>query len=92
MISYMPIVYHRSRENTRYKSMKGDKKLRIRESKNTGTVARLMDTAELRDYTNLGHARAVELGKMAGAEVRVGRRQLWDRTKIDMYIDGLAGV
>lgn len=45
--------------------------------------SRLMDTTELRAYTNLGKNMATKLGIEAGAKIKVGRRTLWDKIKID---------
>lgn len=61
--------------------------MRKRKSQNTGITARLMSIEELRDYTNLGRNAAMNLGTMAGASVRVGKRILFDKRKIDECID-----
>lgn len=52
----------------------------------------LMDTEELRAYTNLGRNNAMKLGEEIGAKVQIGRRVLWDRRKIDEYFNSLTGV
>lgn len=54
--------------------------------------ARLMDTEELRVYTSLGRNSAMKLGEEIGAKVKIGRRVLWDRRKIDEYFNSLTGV
>ena len=54
--------------------------------------ARLMDTEELRAYTNLGRNNAMKLGEEIGAKVNIGKRVLWDRVKIDQYFNELTGV
>ena len=54
--------------------------------------SRLMDTEELRAYTNLGRNNAMKLGEEIGAKVKIGKRVLWDRVKIDQYFDALTGV
>ncbi len=48
---------------------------------------RLMGIQELMCYTSLGRNTAMELGKNANAIVRMGKRVLYDRKKIDTYID-----
>lgn len=53
---------------------------------------RLLDTDELRAYTNLGRNNAMKLGEEIGAKVKIGKRVLWDKVKIDQYLDGLTGV
>ena len=62
----------------------------------TGTAvdreSRLMDTEELRAYTNLGRNNAMKLGEEIGAQVQIGRRGLWDRVKVDQYLNSLTGV
>ncbi|WP_242877575.1 hypothetical protein [Eisenbergiella tayi] len=54
--------------------------------------SRLMDTEELRAYTNLGRNNAMKLGEEIGAKVKIGKRVLWDRIKIDQYFNELTGV
>lgn len=51
--------------------------------------SRLMDTEELRVYTSLGRNNAMKLGEEIGAKVKVGKRVLWDKKKIDQYFDKL---
>lgn len=54
--------------------------------------SRLMDTNELRAYTNLGRNMAIKLGIEAGAKIKMGKRVLWDKVKIDQYLNELTGV
>lgn len=54
--------------------------------------SRLMDTEELRAYTNLGRNNAMKLGEDIGAKVKIGKRVLWDRKKIDQYFNELTGT
>lgn len=35
---------------------------------------------------------AVNLGNEAGARINMGRRVLWDKVKVDQYINELTGV
>ena len=53
---------------------------------------RLMDTEELRAYTSLGRNNAMKLGEEIGAKVKIGKRVLWDKRKIDQYFNSLTGV
>lgn len=57
-----------------------------------GGESRLMDTEELRAYTNLGRNNAMKLGEEIGAKIKIGRRVLWDKRKVDEYFDSLTGV
>ena len=66
--------------------------MRQRTSNLNGEVCRLMDTEELRAYTNLGRNNAMKLGEEVGAKVKIGKRVLWDKKKIDQYFDNLTGV
>lgn len=66
--------------------------MRNRTSVSVSGEARLMDTEELRMYTNLGRNNAVKLGEDIGAKIQIGRRILWDRVKIDQYFNSLTGV
>lgn len=54
--------------------------------------SRLMDTNELRAYTNLGRNMATKLGIEAGAKIKMGKRVLWDKVRIDQYLNELTGV
>lgn len=65
--------------------------MRSRKVITTG-ASRLIDTEELRAYTNLGKNSAVKLGEEIGARVQIGRRVLWDRVKVDQYFNSLTGV
>ena len=56
------------------------------------SITRLMDTEELRAYTNLGRNNAMKLGEEIGAKVKIGKRVLWDKVKIDNYLNELTGV
>lgn len=66
--------------------------MRSRTSMTSGGEARLIDTEELRAYTNLGRNNAMKLGEEIGAKVQIGRRVLWDLVKIDQYFNSLTGV
>lgn len=48
---------------------------------------RLLDASEVCYYLSLGRNRGVEFAKSIGAEVKVGRRSLYDRVKIDRYLN-----
>ena len=65
--------------------------MRMRAISTVSGQSRLMDTEELRAYTNLGRNQAMELGDEIGARVKIGKRVLWDRVKIDKYLDSLSG-
>ena len=55
----------------------------------TGNNSRLMDIKGLMAYTSLGRNSAMKLGADSGAKVKIGKRALYDRRKIDIYIDNL---
>ncbi|SEV81590.1 DUF6462 family protein [[Clostridium] fimetarium] len=48
---------------------------------------RLLDIGEVCIYLSLGKNKAVEFAKEIGSEVKIGRRSLYDKTKIDKYLD-----
>lgn len=56
------------------------------------TESRLLDTDELRAYTNLGRNSAMRLGEEVGAKIKIGRRVLWDKEKLDQHFNELTGV
>lgn len=53
---------------------------------------RLLDANEVCYYLGLGRNRGIELAKSIGAEIKVGRRSLYDRVKIDRYFNEMTGV
>lgn len=71
---------------------KGAGIMRLRALNTVSCESRLMDTEELRAYTNLGRNNAMKLGEEIGAKVKVGKRVLWDRVKLDQYLNELTGV
>lgn len=66
--------------------------MRSRTALTNSSESRLMDTEELRAYTSLGRNNAMKLGEQIGARVKIGRRVLWDRKKIDEYFNSITGV
>ena len=48
---------------------------------------RLLSIDDLMRYTSLGHSKALELGTAAGARLYFGRRVMYDKRKVDAYID-----
>ncbi|WP_242974316.1 DUF6462 family protein [Lacrimispora amygdalina] len=50
---------------------------------------RLLDASEVCYYLSLGRNRGIEFAKSIGAEVKVGRRCLYDRVKLDQYLNEL---
>lgn len=66
--------------------------MRSRTATSTKGDSRLINTDELRAYTNLGRNNAMKLGDEIGARVQIGKRILWDRIKIDQYFNSLTGV
>lgn len=60
---------------------------------NTGvTNKRLLDVTEVCQYLSLGRNKGVEFARGIGAEVKVGRRSLYDKVKIDQYFNELTGI
>lgn len=57
-----------------------------------GFTPRLLDVKGLMQYTSLGRNNAMELGKKAEAVKRYGARVLYDRLKIDSYIDRMEAM
>lgn len=51
---------------------------------------RLFDAAETCVYLGLGRNRGIEFAKSIGAEVKIGRRCLYDKKVIDRELDKLA--
>lgn len=53
---------------------------------------RLLNASEASYYLGLGKNRGVEFAKSIDAEIKIGRRALYDKVKIDQYLDSLTGV
>ena len=66
--------------------------MRVRAMNTIAGESRLLDTEELRVYTNLGRNNAMKFGEEIGAKVKIGKRVLWDKVKIDQYLNKLTGV
>lgn len=68
--------------------------MRTRDNLN-GTVTiekRLLDANEVCSYLSLGRCKGVEFAKEIGAEIKIGRRALYDKAKIDKYLNELADL
>ena len=50
-----------------------------------------VNTDELRVLVGCGRKSAVEIGIAAGAQIRIGRRVLWNVKKIEKYLDSISG-
>lgn len=62
--------------------------MKERENQSTGiNEKRLLDASEVCYYLSLGKCRGIEFAKSIGAEVKIGRRCLYDRVKIDHYLN-----
>lgn len=48
---------------------------------------RLLDANEVCIYLSLGRNKGIEFAKGIGSEVKIGRRSLYDKNKIDLYLD-----
>lgn len=47
-------------------------------------------TDDLQDLLDCGRVTAVQIGEQAGARIEIGKRLLWNVSKIQLYIDMLA--
>ena len=49
-----------------------------------------VDTAGLQSLLSAGYPTAVEIGTAAGAKICVGRRGLWNVSKVKKYLDEIS--
>ncbi len=49
-----------------------------------------VDTAGLQNLVNSGRKTAIDIGMAAGAKITIGRRVLWNVSKIQKYLDEIA--
>jgi len=62
--------------------------MKERENQLIGTnEKRLFDANEVCIYLSLGRNKGVEFAKEIGSEIKIGRRALYDKVKIDNYLD-----
>lgn len=61
----------------------------VRDKSTIGDYGRYLDLRELRAYTRIGRDSATKLGRDAGAVIKIGRRVVYDRTKIDEYMESM---
>lgn len=47
----------------------------------------LISTSDLRELLSCGYATATKIGTEAGAKIQMGKRVLWNRAKIQEYIE-----
>ena len=58
----------------------------------TPTNSRLLGIKELMQYLNIGRNLAMQFADESQARVKIGRRVLYDKHKIDKYINKLTEV
>lgn len=48
-----------------------------------------VNTDSLAEYLDCGRATAVKIGEAAGAKIQIGKRVLWNVSKVQTYLDNL---
>jgi hypothetical protein len=48
------------------------------------------NTDSLSEYLDCGRATAVKIGEAAGAKIQIGKRVLWNMSKVQSYLDSLS--
>ena len=61
--------------------------MRAREHGVEGAEKRLLNAAEVCAYLSIGRSRGIEFAKSIGAEIKIGRRCLYDKKVIDKILD-----
>lgn len=54
------------------------------------TPKKVVDTAELQEMLSSGRKTALRVGMAAGARIQVGRRVLWNVSKVQKYLDSIS--
>lgn len=62
-------------------------KERVNQNIANANEKRLLDANEVCVYLSLGRNKGIEFAKNIGAEIKIGRRALYDKAKIDKYLD-----
>ncbi len=52
---------------------------------------RAVNTKELQAMLSSGRQTALEIGTAAGARIQIGRRVLWNVSKVQKYLDQISG-
>ncbi len=58
----------------------------------TPTNSRLLGIKELMQYLNVGRNSALKFAEESQSKIKIGRRVLYDKNKIDKYINKLTEV
>lgn len=61
------------------------------QSKNEYGYGKALDTKTLAKYLCVGLSTAEQIGQDAGAVIMVGRKKIYNRTKVDAYVDQITG-
>jgi len=64
--------------------------MRTRKDKKLYNQARYFSIEELVSYTSLGRETARRIGTESGAAIKIGRRVIYDRAKIDAYLESIS--
>lgn len=51
---------------------------------------KVVDTVELQEMLSSGRKTALRVGTAAGARIQVGRRVLWNVSKVQKYLDSIS--
>jgi len=47
----------------------------------------LISTADLQEFLSCGRSTTIKIGTEAGAKIQIGKRVLWNREKIQKYLN-----
>ena len=47
----------------------------------------LISTADLQEYLSCGRSTTIKIGTEAGAKIQIGKRVLWNREKVQKYLN-----
>ena len=62
--------------------------MKVRENQTISiSEKRLLSAIEVCTYLSLGRNKGIEFAKEIGSEIKIGRRSLYDKNKIDAYLD-----
>jgi hypothetical protein len=88
------MLYYTQKLRNNDKHRKVKKVITMRTTKTNGEARNIdkicVTTEDLQDLLDCGRATAVEIGRLAGARIEVGKRLLWCVSKVQSYIDRLA--
>lgn len=74
----------------KYEGQKEDTMLSTKQYDNPLSERQTVNTDQLRQLLSCGRNTAVRIGEEAGAKIKIGKRSLWNVSKVQHYLDSIS--